>query len=387
MRILHVIPTYVPAWRYGGLIVAAHGLCRALARCGHDVHVFTTSVNGPDDLNVPPATPVDVEGVKVWYFPPSHMRRLYWSPDLRRELSRQISTFALVHLHSVFLWPTWAAARAASLRSVPYVVSPHGMLVRELIARKSRLKKTLWIRLIEKHTLENASAIHVTSTLEAQELEYFDFRLPNVAVIPHGVEADPGHSPGPLDVSLVAQKPFFLFLSRINWKKGLDRLIPALAFAPDVNLIVAGNDDENCRPQLEALAAKQGVSERVHFIGPVYGSEKQALIKHATALVLPSYSENFGIVVLEAMAAGCPVVVTEAVGLADVVRASGAGIVSAGDPPVLGGVLQRLLTDADGRRQMGERGRKIAAEHYSWDVVAAPMEALYQDIIAGRVRQ
>ena len=130
MRILHVVPTYLPATRYGGPIHSVHGLCAALAADGHDVHVFTTSVDGPGDSPVPLGQPVALDHVNVWYFPSRRLRRLYWSPPMARALRRDAASFDLLHLHSVFLWPTWAAARAAAAARVPYVISPRGMLVR-----------------------------------------------------------------------------------------------------------------------------------------------------------------------------------------------------------------------------------------------------------------
>lgn len=383
MRILHVIPTYVPAWRYGGPIVAVHGLCRALVRRGHDVHVFTTSVDGPGDLDVPLGVPVDVDGVSVRYFVSQHLRRLYWSPSLGVALKARLPDYDLVHLHSVFLWPTWAAARAARRMGKPYVLSPRGMLVRELIARRSRVPKELWIRFVERRTLEKAAAIHATSILEQQELVRFGFQLPQVAVIPNGVDQSPGSQEDPAVVPLQVSNPFLLYLGRISWKKGLDRLISAMTFVPDVNLVVVGNDDENYRPQLEALAEKLGVRCRIHFVGPVYGAQKQALLQRAAVLVLPSYSENFGNVVLEAMAAGCPVAVTEEVGAAAIVQASGAGIVSAGDPVVLGQNLRRMLASPAMLQRMGNEGRQTVAARYSWESVAVQMESLYQNIIRG----
>src|SRR6185295_8900770 len=122
MRLLHVVPTYFPAVRYGGPIHSVHGLCAALSARGNDVHVFTTNVDGAGDSNVPLGRPVTMNGVKVWYFPSSRFRRLYWSPPMRRALDAEVRGFDIVHLHSVFLWPTWAAARMARRAGVPYVL-------------------------------------------------------------------------------------------------------------------------------------------------------------------------------------------------------------------------------------------------------------------------
>ena len=128
MKLLHVVSSYLPAVRYGGTIVSVHGLCRALVERGHDVHVYTTSVDGPRDSDVPHNEPVDLDGVKVWYFRSNRLRRLYRAPDLATALAAHVAAFDVVHTHAIYLWPLWAAARAARRAHVPYVVSPRGML-------------------------------------------------------------------------------------------------------------------------------------------------------------------------------------------------------------------------------------------------------------------
>jgi len=390
VRILHVVPTYLPAWRYGGPIRSVHGLCRGLAAHGHDVHVFTTSVDGPEDSDVPLGIPVGLEGVKVWYFPSSRLRRLYWSPSMAGALAGQTALFDLVHLHSIFLWPTWAAARAARAARVPYLVSPRGMLVKDLIRRKSRWLKTAWMGMIERHNLEGAAGIHATSRSEAEEIGRFGFRLPPLYTVPNGIVPEefdlPSSSFSPALSGIADEERYLLFLSRISWKKGLDRLIPALAGLPGVNLVVAGNDEENYLPVMEDLACRHGVRKRVFFVGPVAGDDKVLLLRRAAAMVLPSYSENFGIVVLEAMAAGCPVVVTPEVGLAETVRDAGAGIVADGDPARLGDAIGTLLADPALGARMGENGRRTVDEQFTWKAVAKRMEGVYARILSGENR-
>src|SRR5262249_55668383 len=148
MRILHVIPSYLPAVRYGGPVFATHGLCKALAARGHEVRVFTTNINGPGNSAVPIKLPVNLEGVQVRYFPCPLLRRLYWAPALGRALEREIGKFDAVHVHSVFLWPTWAAARAAWKAGAPSGLSPSGMLPRDLTSRRSWLVTSSCILLI-----------------------------------------------------------------------------------------------------------------------------------------------------------------------------------------------------------------------------------------------
>ena len=384
MRILHVVPTYIPAYRYGGPIYSVHGLCKALVLLGYEVSVFTTNVDGENDSDVPLGQPVDIDGVKVWYFPSKHLRRLYWSPPMKKALEQHIPDFDILHLHSIFLWPTWAAARAARRMGTPYIIAPRGMLVKELIERKSSFAKTLWISLTERRNLEHAAAIHVTTDNEMKEAQKFGFSLPSVFIVPNGVDVEElrrqTRHVSPFIESII-HKPYLLFLGRINWKKGLDRLIPALLHVPDIPLVIAGNDEDNYKPKIEALAVSHDVSNRITFTGPVYGDDKAALLQNASILVLPSYSENFGNVVIEAMAFGCPVVVTQEVGLSDTVSKTGAGIVVKGNPAILGNSIKALLSNSDLMRKMGFNGQRTARERFSWDIVARRIVDVYESIL------
>jgi glycosyltransferase involved in cell wall biosynthesis len=389
MKILHVVPTYAPAWKHGGPIRAVHGLCKALAARGHEVAVFTTDVDTGGAVVEAVATgeAVRLDGVAVHYFP-VRLRRLYDSPRMARALRDQVARFDAVHLHSVFLCPTALAARAAERAGVPYLVAPRGMLVPDLLRRRGRWRKALWLRLVERRTLARAAGLHVTSALEATEAGRLGLPLPPVFLVPNGVEPAvyrPEAAVSPAVRALLDGGPFFLFLGRLSWKKGLDRLIPALVHAPGAVLAVAGNDEEGYRPKLERLAMETGltgVADRVVFLGAVDGADKTALLARATALVLPSYSENFGNSVLESMAAGRPVVVTPEVGLADVVREAAAGIVVDGDPARLGPALRDLLADPVQADALGRRGADEAARRFGWDAVAAEMETVY-----GKIRE
>jgi glycosyltransferase involved in cell wall biosynthesis len=386
LKILHVVASYLPAVRYGGTIVSVHGLCRALAERGHDVHVYTTSVDGDRDSDVPYDAPISIDGVKVWYFRSTRLRRLYWAPGMRRMLRRHIGEFDVVHTHAIYLWPLWTAARLAHQAGVPYVVSPRGMLEKQLIEQKSALWKAGLIGFIERRTLEQAAAVHVTSTREAEHAAEFGFQLPRVCVIPNGVTVDPPAGRVSEGIAIIANaQPFVLFLGRVNWKKGLDRLVQALVHAPGLRLVIAGNDEEEYTVVLDDLARHAGVADRVIFTGPIHGADKAALLSSARLLVLPSYSENFGNVVLEAMAAGCAVVVTREVGIADSVEHIGAGIVVDGAPHALGNAIATLAADDRRRHEMGARGRAAARAKFSWSAVADRMEAVYHSVRDGRV--
>lgn len=388
MRILHVVPTYLPAVRYGGPIFAVHSLCRALVGRGHEVEVFTTNVDGPGNSPVPLGVSVSIDGVRVRYFESRFLRRLYWSPSLRRGLAREVGTFDMVHLHSVFLWPTWAAARAARRAQVPYVVSPRGMLVKHLIRSRSRIPKLLWINLIEKQNMEGASAIHVTSAVEADELRRFNWKFPQIIMIANGVERPESVASAKIskDVAeIAAEQPLVLFLGRISWKKGLDRLLKAFALTDHCTLLIVGPDDENLVPRLVQLARSLQIADRVRFLPrTVLGQDKEYLFAAAQLFVLSSDSENFGNAVLEAMVRAVPVVVTPEVGAAQIVRESGGGLVVPGKPSLLSEAINRLMGDRVLARTAGDAGKHYVLERCSWPSIAAQIETLYNKIIAPR---
>jgi glycosyltransferase involved in cell wall biosynthesis len=264
------------------------------------------------------------------------------------------------------------------------------MLVKALIERRSRIAKSAWIELIEKTNLKNASAIHATSTLEAEEMRRFKWRLPPIEIIPNGIDeiakfADGGVSADVAEIS--EQQPFILFLGRISWKKGLDRLLSAFALTNLPKLAIVGPDDENIVPRLTQLARDLKIADRVRFLPrTVLGADKESLYASAQLFVLPSYSENFGNTVLEAIQRGLPVIVTPEVGAAKIVLEAKAGLVVPGDPQPLSSAIRHLIETVPLARAMGESGRRHVGEHYSWACIAEEMENLYTSLTRGEGR-
>jgi glycosyltransferase involved in cell wall biosynthesis len=386
MKILHVVPTYYPAVRYGGPIYSVHALCQSLAGAGHDVHVFTTSVDGPGDSDVPHSRPIDIDGVQVHYFRSRWLRRLYYSTDLKGQLSSMVGDFDIVHLHSVFLFPTWAGARAAMRAGVPYVLSPRGMLVRDLITRRSTLTKRTWIRLIEHGNLVRAARIHLTSEEERRALSDLGLALAPTTVIPNGIDAPISFSPDAVSAdvhALVAEGFDILSFGRINWKKGLDRLVKAMAEMPDVRAVIAGYDDEGFEPSLRRVAEECGVGKRLRFLPrQISGPDKEALFDAARLFTLPSLSENFGNVVAEAMIRALPVVVTEGVGASEIVEASGGGVVVGIDHRQLAAALSSLLKSDELLAAMGAAGANYARERLTWKNISRRFEDMYRETSA-----
>jgi len=381
-RILQVTPNYYPAVRYGGPIRSVHGLASALVRRGHHVEVFTTDMDGPRDLDVPHDRSVDLDGVQVSYFPVPALRRLWWSPAMQRALRARVAQFDVVHLHGVFAWPTQAAATAAERARVPYLLAPRGMLVPELIAGRSRWIKTAWIGMFDRRVLRNSAGLHATSDVEIADVGRLALRYPRAYLVGNGIDV-------PRDFASLAAgpfanipRPYALFLSRISWKKGIDRLIDAWKDVADLPLVIGGNDYEGLVPKLSALAERAGVRHRLHFVGEVSDAHKWALYANANMFLLPSYSENFGNVVAEAMSMTCPVLVTPEVGLARLVEESGSGLIVPGEPRKIAAAINRLQSDPALRLTLGRRGAATVERVLSWNALVPRMEAAYEDAIA-----
>lgn len=373
LKVLHVVPTYFPAERYGGPIHSVHGLCAALARAGHVVDVCTTSVDGNTRLSVPEGPPVDVDGVQVRYFR-SRFDRLYWSPAMSSYLRAHVAEYDIVHLHSVYLWPTTSAAYWARRRRVPYVLAPRGMLVPELIRARSAWLKRAWITVFERRNLNRAARVHLTSQQEELDLARCAITQARTMVLPNGVAMAEG-----IDRRVIPGQ--VLYLGRLSWKKNLVALIEAIAAVPTATLLLAGPDDEGLADALRQAASAAGCRDRVRIIRTVGADEKRDLFATSACTVLPSLNENFGNVVVEAMAHGCPVIVAPGVGARTVVEACGGGLVAAsGEAAALRESIVSLLQDPVRAEAMGAAGARYVAINLSWKTVAAQMAALYRDV-------
>jgi glycosyltransferase involved in cell wall biosynthesis len=379
MRILHVVPTYLPATRYGGPIYSVHGLCKALVELGHEVNVLTTNVDGDTNSPVPLGERVAMDGVGVWYYPVPTLRRLYFSPAMAAALPQHIASSDVVHVNSVFLWPTSAAARVAKLQHKPYIVAPRGMLVPELIEERSKWVKKAWLLSVERETLRHAARVHVTSRAEYADAERVGLQLAPMEVVPNGIDV-PGLSAEPSDVATAATAPYVLFLGRLCWTKGIHVLLEALA-GTDMRLILAGPEEDGYRHTLAKLIAQHGLADRARWIGSVGATQKWTLLRGARCLVLPSVKESFGNVVVEAMAVGCPVVVTEGVGASDIVQRANAGRVSLHDAHALRAHILKLWNEPDLARSLGENGARYARAHLTWPRVAEQMAEVYRGFV------
>jgi glycosyltransferase involved in cell wall biosynthesis len=377
MRILHVTPYYRPAAEWGGPVRSVAMLAQATARAGADVEVLTTNARGSPGLpSVPPGVR-EVGGVAVTYCPARGPRRFFFSAELGAQVRRRAPYVDVVHIHGMWTYPVVAAARACEHWGVPYVLSPRGSLDPWALGQKS-WKKRSYTLLVERHTIRRATLLHFTSTDEHWSAPA-EFREQPYVVVPNCLEVEPLLALARAPMATIASE--ILILGRIHRMKGFDVLIPALRRLADAghpaHLAVAGNDEGGYRRVVEALVAEHNLQGRVRFLGEVDGVSKEAAFRRAVLLVAPSYRENFGNSVAEAMAAGLPVVVSDRVGIAPDIAEWGAGLVVPLRATAMADALGRVMTDPDLRAAMGDHGRELVRARYTGPAVAAAMLAAY----------
>jgi glycosyltransferase involved in cell wall biosynthesis len=387
MKVLHVIPSLAPA--DGGPSFALPLIARELRRAGTDIDVAATAGDKEAALlNGDLARPVSRDDVNYFYF--RRQTEFYKvSRPLTRWLGRHIRDYDLVHIHALFSYSAYTAANLAIKNRVPYVVRPLGVLNRWGMQNRRRLLKRLSFRLIERRILANAAAIHYTSRQEKLEAEQAGATTMSV-VIPLGVDTSVFQRETSAArfyerFPAAERRQIILFLSRIDPKKGLDILLRAFADVRRVHpaslLVVAGEGESEFVAGLKKLAVELSIAEQVLWTGFIGGDEKAAAFRAASVFALPSYSENFGLAVVEAMASGLPCVVSDQVGVAPDVEEFQAGSVVPCEAAALASALERLLADEDLRRRFGENAVSLVAERFSIEATTRSLMRLYSNVL------
>lgn len=388
MKVLEVIENLSP--RYGGPVSAIRGLTPALRARGVDAEIWTTTADYPTGELHPPGADHLSDGTPVRFFQCDWIP-LKYSRSLQHALRYQLRQFDLVHVHGLYRFPPTYAARCARKQHVPYIIRPHGSLDPYLYKQSSRsvLVKRLYERCFDWPNLNAAGAIHYTTEDERNRVAPLGFRAPSF-VVPNGLDwARFASLPaGGAFRALIgaADAPLVLFLSRLNFKKGLDLLIPAFAAVrarfPDAVLAIVGPDNEGYGAKVRGWVAEHRLQECVRFVDTLAGRAVLEAYVDADVFALPSYTENFGIVIAEAMACECPVVISDQVNIHGGVVDAGAGLVARCDVPEVASALIALLGDRERRKAMGARGRELVRSQWTWNAVAKQLEAEYERVIA-----
>lgn len=365
---------YVPAYHYGGALHVAHSLGKSLVSQGHEVRVCTTNLRNPqEDLEVPVDSPVMVDGVQVCYEPTVLSRYWGFSPQMACRLWLESNWADVVLIHFHYQFASLAASWISRVRGKPYIIFSHGSLNTYGLRARSRVRKLLYLKLLEQKNFEKA----LFAAYHSQEEMDTSYRFGRCRVVPNGIDPQVFQELPKVDYFRQQHKlekaVVYLFLGRIDAGKGLDLLLPAfkklLQVAGDSHLVLSGANERGYGEQVRKMVEDLGLSSCVTLTGLITGQDKLGALQDADVFVLPSRSEGLSIAMLEAMYMGLPVVITDRVGLWREVEKNRCGLMVPFDEDSLAGALQQMAMAPD-RREMGQRGRQLVASGYTWDKIA-----------------
>jgi glycosyltransferase involved in cell wall biosynthesis len=388
LRVLHVTPYFTDAWAYGGIPRLAHSLARGLSRRGHQVTVCTTDARDASARLDAPAHTKTSDGVEVRVFAnaSNHLAyhwQLFVPRGLDRYLRRHASSFDVAHLHACRNLPGAIAAFHLRRSGVPYVLAPNGTAPR---IERRRLAKLAFDVVAGRRVFAGAARVLAVSNAEDAQLRALGIAPLSIRTIPNPVDLDEFAAPlvrGEFRRRFgLGGAPLVMYLGKLTPRKRLD--VVARAFAkvrtPGARLVVAGNDMGSAA-STHALIAALGLDPYTSFTGLLRGRERLEALADADVVVYPSEHEIFGLVPLEALLAGTPVVVADDSGCGEVVRHAGGHVVPLGDADALARVVDSILADpARARVQAAAAGRTVRAA-YGDDVVCAQIEEMYSEMV------
>jgi glycosyltransferase involved in cell wall biosynthesis len=392
LNILQVSPFFYPAALATGPANVARAQSRELTRRGHAVSVYASDTcDRSSQLDIDKEANVD--GVAVTYCHSLNHRlaadhRIILCPQLLQLARRHIATFDLVHLHDYRTFNNVIVATFAKKAGVPYVIQAHGTVPRLV---EKRCLKGLFDLCFGRWMLRNAARLIALSQMEFGQYANMGMPRQQITVLPNGIESPPSglleagalfrarHKIEPRDFAI-------LFLGRIHKIKGLDLLVGAFGRLLDrlatAKLVIAGPDDRYLST-LKSTLCSLGLERHVILTGRLSDREKWPALGASDVLVLPSSYEAFPLSVLEAWAMKVPVVITPRNGLADWAE-KGAGIVVPRNRDVLADALFELSMNPEKRGTLGETGKKLVEQHFTWEQVINTMEQMYYSVIDGR---
>lgn len=389
MRVLHVLPTL--SLKQGGPTQAALNFVRNLQKNGVDAEIATTNDDGERVLDIPLHQRIDYHNAPVQFFPRmARMKEFLPSRSLTQWLWTHSQNYDVIHTHYLFSYAPTMAMGIARQKRIPYIARTIGQLTPWALAQ-GRLKKQVYSTLIERHNLNHAAAVHCTATGEATDVEQFGVNASKF-ILPLGVNAIPPTSGSAHQLrdryKVPADVPIILFLSRLHYKKRPDLLIQAVRelvnYKQSCHLILAGTGEAEYIKELQELVESCKLTAHISFAGFVSGSDKDLLLQGADIFALPSFSENFGIAIAEAMAAGLPVVVTPGIQISPEIKQAKAGLVIDDNVESLTHGLSTLISNPELRAKLGNNGQTLVAERYSWRAIAQQLTDVYTTIIENK---
>ncbi len=363
--------------RSGGTSTVVSALCETLGISGATVYLAAQDCFHSGDVNILP----DAKYVNTRLIQTVHIPRLgiTYSPFYSAEVSRlcKKQCIQIIHDNGVWLHSNHASAVTAKRFGLPLIIQPHGMLEPWALSYRAWKKKLAW-RLYLQRDLQSAALLVATSQQEADGFRQVGLRQP-IAILPNGVDI-----PVWEERQIAGERErCALFLSRIHPKKGLINLVAAWDRVRPAGwrMVVAGPDEGNHRAEVETAVQRAGLEQSFVFVGPVAGAAKENLYREADLFILPTFSENFGMVVAEALSYGMPVITTKGAPWERLINHRCGWWVDGGVGPLAEAIKAAVEMSDDERQEMGLRGRRYMESAFSWHRIAEEMLAVYRWIL------
>jgi len=389
MKILHVIETL--SSRAGGPVTVIRSLSKYQARSGLEVTICSTKQMRSNNRGVPIF--LDNEsfenGVKYLYF--SYLSPLKISFQMAKWFQRRLRDFDIVHIHGLYRFPLTYAAYLSRKMNIAHIISPHGSLD-PFLYKQSRYNlhlKRIYECLFDVPNLHHTSAIHYTSKGEADRAAFLGL-LSKPVIVPNGIDWEhykdlPSRGSFRNILVIDDQTPLVLFLGRINFVKGLDLLVPAFSqitkYYPEARLAIVGPDNDGYKSKVRRWCNEERITDKVFFLDQLESEKVKQAYVDSDVFVSPSYTENFGMTVLEAMACGCPVVISDQVKIWREVQEDKAGLVVRLEPGQIANAICQVLGNKESSTKMGFRGRLAAQKRYSWPRIVEQMTQVYHRVL------
>lgn len=367
---------------YGGPSMSVSKLSEELCKNGLQVEVFTTLANGRTELNFPPGKLTYIENVPVWFFKRITKDHSHFSPALFKHLISEIKKTnepLIIHIHAWWNLVSIFACLVARFYKIPVVLSPRGTLSNYSFQTNHNFIKK-WIHLLLGKKLLSNCNFHCTSGVEKNEIVQF-IHSKKIQVIPNFVAI-----PSQLKSYTKSENPILklLFLSRIEAKKGLEVLLQALAGIDfPYQLTIAGTGEMDYIQSLQNLVTKNSMEAFVTWIGFQDHESKFEVLQAHDLLILPSYNENFGNVVIESLAVGTPVLISDQVGLANYVTANKLGWTFENKPEKLREQLTKINQNRFELDEIKLQSPKKIRKDFAEEALIKQYVNFYHDVISG----
>lgn len=373
------------ASRYGGPPQVAVGLGRALQNYNIDVSYWATG-----DKN--DASEIQQLKLNTNIYKPSWPKLWYYCPDVLDQVLKNTRNIDLLHIHEIWSYPQYIAAKIASQKSIPYIITPHGNLDSWKLRKKAR--RCVYLSLLGKHMLQGSACLHAFTPYEVNNFRKVGYKG-SITIIPNGINPKdflslpPSHSAEEIWPKLKNRR-VVLFMSRLSDEKGLNVLLPAWKNVitssnyKDAMLVIAGPDYKGYVKVVKSMIANYNLDSNLILAGMVTGHKRTSLMSRADIYILPSYSEGFSISLLENLAAANPVIITPACYFPELIPL-GVGLCAPPEPEPLAECMKNLLDMSVGeRKKIGQIGRDFVIKNYSWDIAARKMMTVYRCILEGK---